>query len=633
MIHSVFVWKVTDGNRGRLLSTIPRSLAARIAPVALLLVACAATLCTILSRPPALPLALGAGGAGRFLQAFDPPESGDGKLFRWSTPGARLVFHGASSGPNLLQLHIHGSERLQTEDHQLRIERDKQPIAGFTIERPEWRVYQVLLPAGATAGPGAEAAPLDLLTSAYYSQQRSLGVPIEWIRLAPLGGASDPTLPLLRALLLAWGLAGLAGVLWFLDSVLFRTQNHRTTEPRTENREPRGEDSESPLHPFTPSPLHLVTRSPAHPLTICVLALVAADLALWAWRDPYTLAWATPQGWVLPLGAIGLLTPLWMRGLLWLLRPEAAANTGAATRRTYAGLFLISLATLMYQNLLSRVFSMTMWYHFAFMAISIAMFGMTVGALLVYLLPRYFTPERARFQLAATALAFAISTVISFLTHLSLPFNTADIIISTVPGIYTIVLTYAVISVPFVFSGICVALTLTRFPRQVSRLYAADLVGAAIGWGISSVYPSDQRPVRQLQLGVDAGTGTILTAFHGDFKEVDFLKYDVTNIVHAIRHDSRVLVVGAGGGRDVLSALTFGQKSVVAVEINEDTINAVNERFGNFTGYLDRDPRVQFVNDEARSYIARPTDHYDIIQVSLIDTWVATTAGAFVFTE
>ncbi|MFL5800333.1 MAG: hypothetical protein ACJ8CR_01035, partial [Roseiflexaceae bacterium] len=619
----------------------------------------------------------------------------------------------------------------------------KQPIAGFTIERPEWRVYQVLLPAGATAGPGADAAPLDLLTSAYYSQQRSLGVPIEWIKLAPLAGTSDPTLPLLRALLLAWGLAGLAGVLWFLDGLLFPTTDDRrpttddrrpTTDDRrrTEDRGSRIEDSESPLHPLT--------RSPAHPLTICVLALVAAGVALWAWRDPYTLAWATPQGWVLPLGAIGLLTPLWMRGLLWLLRPEAAANTGAATRRTYAGLFLISLATLMYQNLLSRVFSMTMWYHFAFMAISIAMFGMTVGALLVYLLPRYFTPERARFQLAATALAFAISTVISFLTHLSLPFNTAEIIISTVPGIYTIVLTYAVISVPFVFSGICVALTLTRFPRQVSRLYAADLVGAAIGcvilvyvlkvtdgptavivvallaalgavlfslhermhrllkaavwsgaifaalafgntllvqaqssplrliyvrgdvekrplyekwnsfsriaiagnpaqptppdgWGISSAYPSDQRPVRQLQLGVDAGAGTILTAFHGDFKEVDFLKYDVTNIVHAIRPDSRVLVVGAGGGRDVLSALTFGQKSVVAVEINEDTINAVNERFGNFTGYLDRDPRVQFVNDEARSYIARQTDHYDIIQVSLIDTWVATTAGAFVFTE
>ncbi|HEX5690233.1 MAG TPA: hypothetical protein VFX76_09535, partial [Roseiflexaceae bacterium] len=440
------------------------------------------------------------------------------------------------------------------------------------------------------------------------------------------------------------------------------------------------------------------------------------------------------------LGLVGVLAPWWLRYLRALLSPEGAGDAATATRRTYAGLFLIALATLMYQNLLSRVFSMTMWYHFAFMAISIALFGMTVGALLIYLLPNVFTQARAKYHLALTALAFAISTLISFLTHLSLPFNTADIIISTIPGIYTIVLTYAVISTPFVFSGMCVSLTLTKFPRQVSRLYAADLVGAAIGcvilvyvlkvtdgptavigvallaslgallfaigeslprlrrwsaisavvfallafgntllvnaqssplrliyvrgdvekrplyekwnsfsriaiagnpaqlsppdgWGLSSVYPSAERPVRQLQLGVDAGAGTILTAFHGDYSDVEFLKYDVTNIAHYLRPNANVLVVGAGGGRDVLSALTFDQKSVVAVEINEDTINAVNNRFGNFTGFLDRDPRVHFVNDEARSYIARQTDHYDILQVSLIDTWVATTAGAFVFTE
>ncbi len=115
-----------------------------------------------------------------------------------------------AAGPHLLELNLHGSERLQTDDHQLRIERDKQPIASITIERPEWRVYQVLLPAGATTGHGTDAAPLDLLTSAYYSEQRSLGAPVEWIKLTPLGGTSDTTLPLpLRA---AAGLgAGRAG--------------------------------------------------------------------------------------------------------------------------------------------------------------------------------------------------------------------------------------------------------------------------------------------------------------------------------------------------------------------------------------------------------------------------------------
>ena len=60
--------------------------------------------------------------------------------------------------------------------------------------------------------------------------------------------------------------------------------------------------------------------------------------------------------------------------------------------RTYAGLFMVTLATLMYEILLTRIFSVTMGYHFAFMAVSIAMFGMTVGALIVYLFPQRF-PE------------------------------------------------------------------------------------------------------------------------------------------------------------------------------------------------------------------------------------------------
>ena len=92
-------------------------------------------------------------------------------------------------------------------------------------------------------------------------------------------------------------------------------------------------------------------------------------------------------------------------------------------------------------------------------------------------------------------------------------------------------------------------------------------------------------------------------------------------------------MIGAGGGRDVLAALVFDQTSVVGVEINEEILRAVTETFGDFTGHLERDPRVHFVNDEARSYIARQRDRYDIIQASLIDTSAATAAGAFVFTE
>ena len=82
-----------------------------------------------------------------------------------------------------------------------------------------------------------------------------------------------------------------------------------------------------------------------------------------------------------------------------------------ATRRTALGLALVALSTLMYEVLLTRIFSVTMWYHFAFVAISVAMFGMTVGALVVYLQPAWFPRDRVKRQLAIGSALFPIVTL------------------------------------------------------------------------------------------------------------------------------------------------------------------------------------------------------------------------------
>lgn len=403
-------------------------------------------------------------------------------------------------------------------------------------------------------------------------------------------------------------------------------------------------------------------------------------------------------------------------------------------RETYIGLFLVTLATLMYEILLTRIFSVTMWYHFAFVAISVAMFGMTVGAVVVYLRPRYFTQERAAYHLGLSCLCFAVTVVISFMIYLRIPLigSASD------KGLFSVALTYLVIAIPFIFSGICVCLALTRFPAHVSRLYAADLAGAAVGcvavvlvfrvtdgptavmaaallasigsfifliggnhglrwialicglclagfvtvnsiqahnqssllrivwakgkvelqpvyerwnsfsritvvgdqyaptppscYGLSTTYPADLL-FRQMHVVIDSNASTTLTAFDGDPDAVDFLKYDVTNFCHYVRHNADVLVVGTGGGRDVLSALVFKQKSVLGIDINKDIMYVTNDLFGDFTGHLDKYPGVTFVTDEARSYIARQDRKFDIIQVSFIDTWAATSAGALVLTE
>ena len=401
---------------------------------------------------------------------------------------------------------------------------------------------------------------------------------------------------------------------------------------------------------------------------------------------------------------------------------------------TYAGIFLVALATLMYEILLTRIFSVTMLYHFAFVALSVAMFGLTAGALVVYLAPNLFPPDRLGQRLAAVATAFPLAMVLSFVIEVRIPFRASW----SVAAVSAIALTYVIIAVPFVVSGVVICLVLTRYSSRVSRLYAADLAGAALGcvlligvlnwsdgptavlwvatlaslgaaafaidagspairrvavastlllsvaaaghtalvrsgmgiirlvyskgvaetppiyekwnsysrvrvtgdpeqetpaqgWGLSPKVPPSR--LRQLHLDIDVWAGTVMTHFNGDLRTVEHLKYDVTNIAYYLRPAPDALVIGAGGGRDVLSALAFGARSVTAVEINKDILATVNGRFGTFTGHLDRNPNVRFVNDEARSFVARSADRFGIIQISLIDTWAATAAGAFVLGE
>ena len=156
--------------------------------------------------------------------------------------------------------------------------------------------------------------------------------------------------------------------------------------------------------------------------------------------------------------------------------------------------------------------------------------------------------------------------------------------------------------------------------------------GKPFGWGLSTTLPADIM-VEQIDLKIDSAAYSVLTRYSGDPKQLEHLKYDITNLAHYIRQNADIAVVGVGGGRDILSALAFDQKSVTGVEINNNILNAVNDVYGDFTGHLDRDPRVTFVNDEARSYIARSKNKYDIIQISLTDTWAATSSGAYALSE
>ena len=365
---------------------------------------------------------------------------------------------------------------------------------------------------------------------------------------------------------------------------------------------------------------------------------------------------------------------------------------------TYIGLFLTTLSLLQFELFLTRIFSVTMWYHFAFMAISLAMFGLAAGAVIVELKPKG-EPHRT---LAATSILFAVSTAVCFTVVLYIPVNPdADL--------WWMALAFFVISIPFVFAGVVVCVALTRFPLHTGNLYAADLAGSAAGclltipilnhthaptavilnaaiaalagtafavdargrlrWiaagtcaallGIVQVNHSSRfievqwvkggRNVRGAlyerwnalsrilvtnQGDFPFGWGiSVITRFDGNLGALEHLKYDVTAIAHHLRRHTSVLVIGVGGGRDILTSLVFGQQRIIGVEINADILRVLTKHFGDFAGHLESMPGVTLINDEARSYVARSDERFGIIQASLIDTWAATSAGAYVLTE
>jgi spermidine synthase len=95
----------------------------------------------------------------------------------------------------------------------------------------------------------------------------------------------------------------------------------------------------------------------------------------------------------------------------------------------------------------------------------------------------------------------------------------------------------------------------------------------------------------------------------------------------------RVLVVGVGGGMDVLTALRFDAASVTGVEVNGATLEILRRTYrGHFRGWVD-DPRVRLVHEEGRHLLASQPDLYDVIQLSGVDSVSGTPGAAHVFSE
>ncbi len=398
-------------------------------------------------------------------------------------------------------------------------------------------------------------------------------------------------------------------------------------------------------------------------------------------------------------------------------------------RASVVAVGLISGALLVTELAFTRIFSVTMYYHFAFLAISIALFGLSASGIYVFLARRWLLRRAPEPLLAAHAVAFAIVTIAALLVlvRLRVGLNYSP------QNLRLMLLTYSMATLPFFFGGAVVSLAISRYAAKVNVVYASDLVGAAAGclvliplletigapgavlaaavlglgaavlflppgrraatgvatalvaiavlgsqqaapnlfdvratkghrtdrvvfsrwnsfsrvavydrehadWSLSKRYEGPL-PVSTF-MDIDSAASTPILRFDGDLSRVSYLRYELTSLAYHLKEPAagaagfRALVIGPGGGRDLLTALVFGAERVDGVEINPIIVNDVMRGdFRQFSGAIYDHPRVGIAVDDGRSFIRRSTERYDIIQASLVDTWAATAAGAYTLSE
>lgn len=395
--------------------------------------------------------------------------------------------------------------------------------------------------------------------------------------------------------------------------------------------------------------------------------------------------------------------------------------------RTYVAIGCVACATLIYQVAITRILSVVLWYHFAFLSVSLAMLGL--GAPGVWFALR--APGKHALAWALRAAAIAVPLSIAVIFRLGDDFDRGKGTVTDIgsmfpPGVLLIIASIIIATITL-GSAVCLLLIEAR-GREVGRVYGADLLGAtvgavlvvplmrlvptpallvacgffpliadavlgrgkrwvpgvlavaligtmvwgepyalryakdykedaskilfekwtptakltiwnqpfqgnrAFGWGFGKEYPQVQT-LRQYWLEQDGSAGTPITKLDGAPADLPHLFWDVTAAGYELRAPKKVCVIGGGGGRDVLTALAAGADDIDAVEMNEGIIDALSGPFAEFSGNVYHRPGVHAIASEGRSHLTRTDKRYDLLQISLIDSWAATAAGAFALSE
>ena len=381
-----------------------------------------------------------------------------------------------------------------------------------------------------------------------------------------------------------------------------------------------------------------------------------------------------------------------------------------------------------------RLFSIIQWHHFAYMMISLALLGYGVSGAFLMLLQRPLLQRFAASYIINLAL-FGCCLVGCFLLAQHIPFNAEEMLWDPWQTVW-LLSTYLLLAVPFFFAANAIGLALIHYRDRLSRIYAADLVGAGLGsigillllfavlplqaltvlgllgicaaligiwelrqsltvawlllplaaalllmpasWntlemspykglsqtllvkdtriiaqrssplGLLSVVESPTIPLRHApglslnasseppaQLGVftDGDGLSVISRYDGNRQTLAHLDQLTSALPYHLRSIKHALILGAGGGADVLQALYHHTTNIDAVELNPQFARLVSTDYADFAGHLYQQPGVNLHIAEARSFVTASPGDYDLIQVSLLDSFSASASGQYALSE
>jgi hypothetical protein len=387
--------------------------------------------------------------------------------------------------------------------------------------------------------------------------------------------------------------------------------------------------------------------------------------------------------------------------------------------RHYLGVALIGMSIIVFELVLSRIFSVTMWYYFGVLAISLALLGLSASGLAVFVWPRILPQDRFDSWMARYAVLAGVAAVVSCLFHLEVTF--LDLQLGQLGMLVRLTVHVLVLTVPFFFAGLCLAGALTRFSHKVPRIYFFDLLGSGLGclvlivalnvlsglaivflvgvitiaaailfqgrptrlWhaallvlfaagmllndslgllriqAVKSYQPGRVQekeahvvferwsPISRTSVTVhhnrsgrreyhilnDAGGYTPVRKYRGHLATMAYLARQPSAFGYQLLTDGRCLIIGSGGASDVWAALVTGQKQVDAVEINPITVGLLRGMLAEFSGRPYDHPKVRVHIGEGRNFAFRADEPFDVVQLTMVDSWINSAAGAFVFNE